>query len=99
MNLDEYLSLPPGVGLSAEQLKDAIGLSHSAQIRQWRIGARDFHRKGARLPSPTNAVAIERATGGKVRVWDLRPNDWHSIWEHLIGTPGAPPVPATAKAA
>ena len=26
--------------------------------------------------------------------WDLRPTDWHRIWPELIGTDGAPDVPA-----
>ena len=37
---------------------------------------------------------IERA-GGMPR-WDLRPDDWHRIWPELIGTEGAPAVPALA---
>jgi DNA-binding transcriptional regulator YdaS (Cro superfamily) len=37
---------------------------------------------------------IERATG--VPRWHLRPHDWHRIWPELIGTEGAPPVPAEA---
>ena len=39
------------------------------------------------------AVAIERATDGAVRRWDLRPDDWHRIWPELVGMDGAPPVP------
>ena len=40
------------------------------------------------------AVELERATAGAVRRWDLRPTDWHRIWPELIGTEGAPAVPA-----
>lgn len=47
--------------------------------------------------------AIEVASEGKVRRWDLRPDDWHRIWLELIGTEGAPEVPQapveTAQAA
>lgn len=37
---------------------------------------------------------IEAETAGEVRRWDLWPTRWHRIWPDLIGTPGAPPVPA-----
>lgn len=40
------------------------------------------------------AVDLERATGLAVRRWELRPDDWHRIWPELIGTEGAPDVPA-----
>jgi len=36
---------------------------------------------------------IERATGGAVRRWHLRPDDWYRIWPELIGADGAPAVP------
>jgi DNA-binding transcriptional regulator YdaS (Cro superfamily) len=32
-----------------------------------------------------------------VRRWDLRPKDWYLIWPELIGTEGAPDVPAIAE--
>ena len=40
------------------------------------------------------AVDLERATEGVVRRWHARPDDWHRIWPELVGTDGAPPVPA-----
>lgn len=43
------------------------------------------------------AVAIEKCTGAAVRRWHLRPDDWHLIWPELIGTEGAPAVPATTE--
>jgi len=43
------------------------------------------------------AVDIERATGGAVRRWQLRPEDWHRIWPELVGAEGAPPVPADQR--
>jgi DNA-binding transcriptional regulator YdaS (Cro superfamily) len=98
MNLDEYLKQAAGA-LSPAQLAESIGVD-PAQVRQWQIGSRDRTRKGARQPSAGYAMALEIATGGKVRRWDSRPNDWHEIWLDLIGSPGAPPVPAKpAKAA
>lgn len=48
-------------------------------------------------PIPVDrCVAIERATGGAVRRWDLRPGDWHEHWPELIGMEGAPPVNANS---
>jgi DNA-binding transcriptional regulator YdaS (Cro superfamily) len=44
-------------------------------------------------------VAIEVACDGVVRRWDLRPADWFKHWPELIGTEGAPKVPAKASAA
>ena len=43
-----------------------------------------------------HCAAIEHVTGGAVRRWDLRPDDWHRIWPELIGAAGAPDVPADA---
>lgn len=37
-------------------------------------------------------AAIEAATGGAVRRWDMRPSDWHRIWPELIRADGAPMV-------
>lgn len=54
---------------------------------------------GLRKLAPENCVAIERATAGAVRRWDLRPADWHRIWPELIGAEGAPAVPQPATAA
>lgn len=42
------------------------------------------------------AVALDLATDGQVRRWDTRPDDWYLIWPELIGTEGAPAVPALA---
>jgi DNA-binding transcriptional regulator YdaS (Cro superfamily) len=55
-----------------------------ATVNQWARG----HR-----PVPVErCAAIERATSGVVRRWDLRPDDWHLIWPELVGTEGAPAV-------
>lgn len=48
---------------------------------------------------PKLAVLLERATGGAVRRWDLRPADWHLIWPELVGTEGAPAAPVCAREA
>lgn len=47
---------------------------------------------------PANyAPALADLTG--VPVWELRPDDWHRIWPMLVGTDGAPEIPAEKKAA
>lgn len=53
---------------------------------------------GKKLIPPNRAAAIEAATGGSVRRWDCRPDDWFLIWPELIGQKGAPAV-TTKKAA
>jgi len=85
MKLHEYLSGPGA--LTVAQLREAVGVKSDAQVRQWQHGYAD------RQPSPEYCVAIERATDGAVRRWDLRPDDWHRIWPELIGADGAPSVP------
>lgn len=90
MTLDDYLSSEGS--LTMAQLRERIGVRSDAQVRQWQKGYAD------RRPGPEYCVAIEQATGGVVRRWDLRPDDWHRIWPELIGTEGAPEIPV-AKAA
>jgi DNA-binding transcriptional regulator YdaS (Cro superfamily) len=64
---------------------------HPVMVSQWANGSK---------PVPVDrAAALERATGGKVRRWDVRPVDWHEHWPELIGTEGAPEVPQTATEA
>ena len=53
--------------------------------------------KGVRPIPIDRCVQIERATGGEVRRWDLRPEDWHRYWPELIGAEGAPDVPQPAE--
>jgi DNA-binding transcriptional regulator YdaS (Cro superfamily) len=49
---------------------------------------------GLRGAPAERGADIERACEFHVRRWDLRPDDWHRIWPELIGTEGAPDVPA-----
>jgi len=91
MKLDHYLAQPDA--LSVAELCRRINVKQPAQVRQWR------HGYGGRLPSAQNCVAIERATNGAVRRWDLRPDDWHLIWPELVGTDGAPAVAAVQEVA
>lgn len=53
---------------------------------------------GRRLMRPEDAVRIEKASGGRVRRWDVRHEDWHRIWPELVGRKGAPTVPAEEAA-
>jgi DNA-binding transcriptional regulator YdaS (Cro superfamily) len=81
MRLAEYFSTG---AMTVAQLRERIGVKSDAQVRQWQ------HSYADRQPSPEYSVAIERATDGVVRRWDLRPDDWHRIWPELIGADGAP---------
>ncbi|HBH39604.1 MAG TPA: hypothetical protein DDX06_14605 [Curvibacter sp.] len=91
MNLHEYFS--QGGSLSVGELAAAIGIKNPAQVRQWQ------HAYANRQPGPEYCVAIEKATSGAVRRWDLRPDDWYRIWPELIGADGAPQIPADQTAA
>ena len=88
MTLDDYLKTPGS--LTVAQLRARIGVSSDAQIRQWQ------HGYAGRAPSAEYAKQIQIATGGKVMVWDTRPDDWFRVWPELIGTKGAPAVKAKA---
>jgi DNA-binding transcriptional regulator YdaS (Cro superfamily) len=88
MTLNDYLKSPGS--LTVAQLRIAIGAASDAQVRQWQ------HGYAGRSPSPENCTSLEQATGGAVRRWDLRPDDWHRIWPELIGQEGAPELPEPA---
>lgn len=47
--------------------------------------------KAGKVPEQ-HCFAVTQLT--QVPVWELRPDDWHRIWPMLIGTKGAPKVPA-----
>lgn len=81
MRLRDYLNIERG---NAARLAFSCGLSPAflSQVAN-----------GGRSAPAERCAAIEQATGGAVRRWDLRPIDWHRIWPELIGTPGAPDVP------
>ena len=62
-----------------------------ASVSEWRVaGIPDSRRIEL-------GAAIEMVGGA--RRWEQRPDDWHRIWPELIGTDGAPDVPATREAA
>jgi DNA-binding transcriptional regulator YdaS (Cro superfamily) len=79
--LDRAIQKVGGVGLLAEQ----IGVGQTA-VSNWRT-------RNQRV-RPEYCAAIEKATNREVRRWDLRPDDWHSIWPELLGSPDAPSVGA-----
>ncbi len=82
MNLLQHLQAQRGRAVSVAR---RCGLT-SAFLSQIARGVR---------PAPAErCAAIERATEGAVRRWDLRPADWHLIWPELVGAEGAPPVQA-----
>jgi DNA-binding transcriptional regulator YdaS (Cro superfamily) len=78
MNLSEYIKSGRGNGTA---LAEALRLSPS-YLSQLASGTSPC--------SPERCVAIERATDGSVRRWDMRPMDWHLIWPELITAEGAP---------
>jgi len=45
---------------------------------------------GDKTCSAILAALIEVHSGGAVKRWGLRPDDWHLIWPELIETDGAP---------
>lgn len=90
MNLRDYLASDGA--LTVTQLRERVGVKSDAQVRQWQHGYAD------RQPNPEYCMAIEKATEGKVRVWDLRPDDWHRIWPMLIEADGAPEIPPEPEA-
>jgi DNA-binding transcriptional regulator YdaS (Cro superfamily) len=83
MNIGSYLESSER-GTAARIARD-IGVS-AVMVSQW--------VSGIKAVPMDRCVAIERATAGKVKRWDLRPADWHRIWPELIGAEGAPRVPA-----
>lgn len=80
---------------------DALG-GTAAVARRLRVSSAsvsEMRKKG--IPEGRKielGAAIEVATSGAVPRWALRPDDWHCIWPELIGSEGAPPVPADPEA-
>jgi DNA-binding transcriptional regulator YdaS (Cro superfamily) len=67
---------------SATRMAQAIGMGVKRQNVEYWLAA-------GKVPVEFCA-AVDRATGGVVRRWHLRPNDWFCIWPELVGTEGAP---------
>lgn len=86
MELQAYIRESRG---NATQLAEALAIDLSF-LSQMATGHRPI--------SAERCVLIEKSTGGSVRRWDLRPDDWHRIWPELIGKRGAPAVPSERTA-
>lgn len=43
---------------------------------------------------PQEAVRLEQESGGELRRWSLRVNDWWLVWPELTRAKGAPKVPS-----
>ena len=78
MDLRTYVDAERG---RAAALAAALGVS-PVMVSHWASQMRGV--------AMDRCTAIEQATGGAVRRWDLRPDDWHLIWPELIGAKGAP---------
>lgn len=88
MKLHDFLNKP---GAPAPlQFAAAVGLTSDQPVRQW---GKDVNRR----PAPEYVHAVWRETGWQVAPWDMYPALWWKIWPNLIGTVGAPPLPAGAK--
>lgn len=84
-----------------QAVKDAGGNAHVAAVlvcSEQRLS--NWVDRGIPVPQ---CAAFERATGGRWRRWDERPDDWFEIWPELVGTSGAParrtPEPAETQGA
>jgi hypothetical protein len=55
-------------------------------------------RRGKFYMNPRLASLLEQHTNKSVRRWECIPVGWWVIWPELVGSPGAPPVPATEAA-
>jgi len=67
-------------------------LASSLGVKQPTIS--EWLRGGRPIP-PVRSVQIERATGGHVMRWHLRPDDWRDIWPELADRPDAPAATPT----
>lgn len=69
------------------------GLTKLAQtmgVSPQRVG--NWRKRGVPIE---RCAELEAITNCAVRRWELRPNDWDSIWPELIGTEGAPATDAS----
>jgi DNA-binding transcriptional regulator YdaS (Cro superfamily) len=76
-------------------LEERLAFAQRAGTTWLQVRNMAFSGKGC---GPVLAAALERASAGAVRRWDLRPADWHDIWPELVGADGAP-APATGNQA
>lgn len=83
----------------AEEIARAIeivgGAAPLAKLLSVTTQAVCFWRDGKRRFPEALGARLEEVTGGAVSRRRLWPTRWHLIWPELIGTTGAPEVPAT----
>ncbi len=75
---------------AVDRMKTQAALAAAIGVKQQHVW--NWLNRPGLVPSE-HCAAIELATGGAVKRWDLRPDDWHRIWPELIGAEGAPAVP------
>ncbi|WP_429352569.1 transcriptional regulator [Paraburkholderia sp. 32] len=73
-------------------LAKVLGVSPQ-MVSQWTSDLPERNRPVA----AAHCKAIEEKFG--VSRTRLRPDDWHRYWDDLIGAPGSPPIPLTAREA
>ena len=84
---------------TAEAIAEAGGPSKVAEELKVSAQAVCFWRDGKRTMPPEHGATLERLSPRKGCRWHVWPDDWHRIWPELIGTEGAPDVPAVAREA
>lgn len=74
-------------------ISKAGGPTKVARLIEKSVQAACFYRDGERSFPIEHGATLEAASG--VKRWEMWPDTWHKIWPELIGTHGAPAVPAT----
>jgi hypothetical protein len=69
------------------RLAKRFSLSRQA-VSAWRVTGIPIDR----------CMGVQEECNSEFRVWDFRPDDWHAVWPHLVGTKGAPRVEQKARA-
>lgn len=82
MNIRDYLS---SLGTGGDDARELFAFRCGTSLGHLRNVA-----SGCRACGVVLAVNVERESGGVVRRWEARPDDWHLIWPELIGAEGAP---------
>lgn len=84
--------------MNVNALIDALGgTTATAKLALVRPPSVHEWRERGRIPDGRLVLlAGEAERRGVAKRWELMPGVWHVIWPELIGTPGAPPVPANA---
>lgn len=78
--MNEFVRVAVEIFGTQKKLGEACGFSQQAAYK-W------LHGK-SKVP-PEACVLIEKATNGKVKRSDLRPNDWKNIWPEFSYQPSS----------